>query len=190
MVDFINQLLGNISNQHTPIFETGGSLNPTLAYFLIDILSIRSSFINFIIISIILFLLIGLPIYYYLNRRVFPKLSAHERPYWLFAAFFILLTLLMPRMKPYSFILLFPPLYWLVKNELYFHHFLIIVLCVIVPVGIYDMRILFRYLYWDIPRLLEVVFDYNQIILLLACFLVILLNKTMGSAFKNSTIPR
>jgi hypothetical protein len=177
MNDYINQLMGKIPGQVPPFLEGGGMSDPAFARFFSDVFHINSSSTSIIIISIIFSILFGLPVLYFLLRVISPLLSTEERSDWVFAAVFILITLLMPRLKPYTFIDLFPVFYLLARKEDYIRHLIIIGLCVLLPVGIYDLHLIYLHFRLDIPRFLGLLFDFGQTLSLLLGFIVLILLK-------------
>jgi hypothetical protein len=176
--DFINQLLGKIPGQVPPLLEAGGMSDPAFTRFFSDVFHISSSPLSIIIIAIVFSIFFGLPVLVFLLRVVSPLLSTEERTYWLFAAIFILITLLMPRLKPYTFLDLFPLFYLIARKESNFRHVIIIVLCVLLPVGIYDLYLLHLHFKWEIPRVLGLLFDYGSSLSLMLGFIVLLFMKT------------
>lgn len=186
MNDYMNQLLGKLPGQIPPFLEGGGMTDPAFVRFFSDVFHLNSTPLSNIIISIIFSILFGLPVLYFLLRVVSPLLSNEERSYWSFAAVFILITLLMPRLKPYTFLDLFPLFYLLARKENYLRHILIIGLCVLLPVGIYDLYLLHLHFKWDISRILGILFDYGPSLSLMLSFIVLILIKGKIISFTES----
>lgn len=100
---YIKQILGLIPNQHAPISElTPDPLNPSFAIFLFSLFKLdpSSATSSYTVITIFIYLT-GIILAY---KICGSKIFTNNNEFLLFPIGIIILTLVMPRLKPYSFL--------------------------------------------------------------------------------------
>ncbi|MFN3491230.1 MAG: glycosyltransferase 87 family protein, partial [Anaerolineales bacterium] len=100
---YLRQLFGLIPNQHTPFSEfTPNGLNPSLSIMLFSFFRIESQPESLNLIFSLIIYAFGIFVLYFIFKSS-PKSSGTEINLKLFSVGIILLTIVMPRLKPYSF---------------------------------------------------------------------------------------
>jgi len=165
---FPRQLLGLIPGQHSPILESGNSGNPALAYMIAQLFSLgdRLAYVLLVVVVLaILFALAGIVLW----RKVIVHMEPSQRFYFAYGLAFLAVTLLFPRMKPYSFILVTPALFWLARMEGYKERTVILVFSALLPIVI----LLTSPWFPDLP-VVTLLLEYNLAISLLLTTLVVI----------------
>jgi len=165
---FLKQILGLIPNQHNVWTEAATMSNVPLAFFLIDVLALSG--IRF---SALVSALIGTALVVVLIcgalRKINPLDLARENYLVFFCTGLLVLTIVMPRLKPYSFLMLIPPLFYLIRSQERSRQSLIIVVSAILP-SILFLAQLFLVAGDPISGLLV----YSQTILLLLTLMIVI----------------
>ena len=176
---FPRQLLGLIPGQHSPILESGNSGNPALVYLIAQLFSVGEYFTYVLLVTVILalfFTLAGIILW----RRIIVHMEPSQRFYFAYGLAFLAVTLLFPRMKPYSFILVTPSLFWLARMEGYKERTVILVFSALLPIVI-----LLASPWLPNLRLVTLLMEYNLAISLLLTTLVVIVIR-----WKPPTLPR
>ena len=100
---YIKQILGLIPNQHAPINElTPDPLNPSFAIFLFSMFQLdpSSATSSYTVITLFIYLTGAILAYKICGLKIFTS----NKEFLLFPISIIILTLVMPRLKPYSFL--------------------------------------------------------------------------------------
>jgi hypothetical protein len=99
---------------------------------------------------------------------ILPRLAPDEKFELTFALAFLALHLLLPRLKPYSFVLLTPALFWAARRQNGF------VQCAILAAGaLYPAWTVFRFLHRTEQPMLPLPLEYGQQVSLLAVLSIV-----------------
>jgi hypothetical protein len=165
---FLRQLLGLIPGQHSPILESGDSNNPALPYLVAGLFSSNDHFVFILLVTTLLaavFVAIGIVLW----RKVIVHLDPSRRFEFIFSLSFLAVTLLLPRMKPYTFILAAPALFWLSRMEDEVQRSLILALSALLP-----LVVLMASPWLPDLLVLDLIVSYSQILCLLATVLALI----------------
>ena len=178
MIWYARQVLGMIPNQHAPIHEAGGWNNPSLPNMLAAIAGGNSSASSWLGIGLTIVLVtLGL-IWAY--RYILPRTPESERPQLIFMIGLLALSLALPRVQPYSFILFSPVLYWFLRRESSIIQAIVLIIAGIGGIAAYNAC----YTILDLP-VLPFWLQYSQMILLLICIGVIFLSNKIRLSRKQ-----
>ena len=131
---YFRQLMGLIPNQHAPIYEGGGD-NPSLFFMFTDLFSVNISHSAQMTLSI-LFLLLICALLYLLWHKFLPQIPPMYRDEFTIGLGIVVMTLLMPRIKSYSFLPALLFVYVLSRNVSLLRRALVLLLISILPQAI------------------------------------------------------
>jgi hypothetical protein len=133
---YFSQLLGLIPNQHSAINEVGGINTPSLFYLLTDLLSAKISSVTNMALATLFLLLMSVGAYF-LWRKVLPSIPNEFREEFTLGMGIVVMTLLMPRNKPYSFLPALLFVYILTRHTSLWKRALVLLLTSILPLAAY-----------------------------------------------------
>ncbi|MCS7011240.1 MAG: glycosyltransferase 87 family protein [Anaerolineales bacterium] len=110
------QLLGRVPGQYRPVDEFGSISHPAFPYLIARVLgwpNDASVLLPGLLVGALVLALLAVVVW----RGVLPHIPSEERFELVFALGFLALHLIMPRLKPYSFTLLTPALFWLMRRQ-------------------------------------------------------------------------
>lgn len=157
-------ITGHFDQQHSPLYETGGVTNPSSLTLIRAFLErLLPNYMGLSILLYVLFIAVIIVMFY-----IF--LSRGDRNFLeIFSIGVLAIMLILPRLKPFSFVFALLPLYFLTKNLDYKHKTLLILLASALPLVFYFSGDSWR-LFWSPNLLVSGLWNYNQLLLLIAVF--------------------
>lgn len=132
MKPFWEQVLGLIPDQHNAWIETARMTNLPLAFFLTDVLALLG--IHFTIPSaVVVGTLLSFGIVFQVFRKVLSPHFIREHFLDFFNLGVIAITLILPRLKPYSFLMVVPAVFYLLRSHGKLRQGMVVILSVIFP---------------------------------------------------------
>lgn len=169
MKPFSEQLFGLIPDQHNVWIETARMTNLPLAFFLTDILALLG--IKFTIpMAVIVGTALSVGIVFWILRKVVSSCFIREHFMDFFNLGVIAITLILPRLKPYSFLMVVPAVFYLLRSHGKLRQSLVIVLSIILPAILLLIQLTFRLNHGTVALLLT----YSPTISLLMTFALLI----------------
>lgn len=132
MKPFSEQLFGLIPDQHNAWIETARMTNLPLAFFLTDVLALLG--IHFTAPStVVVGTLLSFGIVFQVFRKVLSPHFIREHFLDFFNLGVIAITLILPRLKPYSFLMVVPAVFYLLRSHGKLRQGMVVILSVVFP---------------------------------------------------------
>ncbi|NOT03073.1 MAG: DUF2029 domain-containing protein [Anaerolineales bacterium] len=168
MRPFFEQILGLIPNQHNVWIEDGSKNNLPLAFLLTSALALIGVDFPFLLSSIAVVLILIL--FSFWPYRIFNLINFAKDHFTEFFCIGLLgITLALPRLKPYSFLAVIPPLFYLIRLQSKERQNLVLAISVVFPIICFFVRL---FLTGD-NAYLTLLFTYSPTISLLVIFIMI-----------------
>lgn len=158
---FLRQLFGGLPGQQNPIQELGDINHPAFPFFFAALFGWANDS-TAILPGLLIGALAATTISLLVWRFTLPAIPAGERPQFVFALAFLGIHLLLPRLKPYTFILLTPAIFWLIRRQTPLVQSLFLALACIYPAAGY-----YIFHHWPMEESRWLFTAYNQPIALL-----------------------
>jgi hypothetical protein len=168
MAPFFQQLFGLIPGQHNPWMETGELSNLPVAFLLSDAMSLMGINLPFGISAAAIFLLTSGFMYRIIRTHDVVK-RVRESYLDFFSVGFLAITIVLPRLKPYSFLLAIPAIFYLVRSLAKRRQSLILAISIILPTVCFFMQ----YAISGANELVGLLLNYSPTISLLAVFILL-----------------
>jgi len=112
MQPFVMQVFGAASDQHKVLQDTAGLYDPSFTYFIAQLLNLDP--LKFAPLFAVILAGVGASFLVIVYNKIKP-LETDVAFYQFFAFAFLVVALILPRAKPYSFVMLAPAVYWLIE---------------------------------------------------------------------------
>ncbi len=187
---YFKQILGLIPNQHLAINESGGLVNPSLAYLLAGLLSIEIQPTAELVAAFLLYLLMLI----FLFRVWKTSLSNPEKAGMEFALGFGIAaaTIFMPRIKPYSFMPALLSFYLMTREYNEWGRGLFLLALSLFPLTAYygiQHEITFSALTWmpgTMKNIAVILYQYHQTFFLLVSLGILMALQSSGKLLKQN----
>jgi hypothetical protein len=136
MVWYFRQISGAIPDQHSALAEIGGVNTPSLTYMVARLFSIGTEPIPMVLFSFLLYLL-ALIILFYVWKLPRLRSLAATRPEFLLGVGMVVITLFMPRLKPYSYMPALLAFYIFTKENSRLIQSVFLWVLSVIPLGMY-----------------------------------------------------